>query len=187
MKIDRPLINPSPYEGFEDYKNEDIDQVDFDEPVVEPTVHSEDQLNLNIDTPKVSLMQRLNSFRMYLEKRNQLLEISALWKSPALPFTIVSTIFNLLLLISGTILLFEKIPPQVPIFYNSIDKRWEQVDKTGIIFISGFLVIVETLIIYFIMKTFKSDKRLALTVSWMVFILNILILIAIIQIYSLII
>ncbi len=190
MKIERPLINPSPDDfNNEDYKIEQIDQIAFEEeqevepePLVE---HSQDQLNLDIDTPRITFLQRINAFRMYLKRRNEFLEISTLWKSPALPFAIVSTIFNLILMFIGTIFKFDSISPTIPLFYNSIDKRWEGIDKIVIPFIILYLLIVENLIIYFIIKTFKNDKRLALTVSWILFILNILILIAIILMSSL--
>ena len=180
MKINRPLVNPT----IEDFENAIPEQVPEESEFNTQT--SPDQLDLNIGSSGEVLQQRISSWKMTFEKRQQFLDISIVWKSPAIPFALVSMLINALLLILGTIIFFNKIPLKIPFFYNSIDKHWEQADKT-ILFIIGILVTsAEAFAIYLTTKIFNSDKRLAITIGWVLTILNVFFLIAILQIRTLI-
>ncbi len=182
MKIQRPLMNPSA-EDEQVYYDNGFNKI---EPkAIEPEV-SKDQLQFKIDSRRVTFEQRLNSLKMFIRKRQEVLEISILWKNPGLPFAIVTLSFIVLLLIIGGIFEFDKIPLKIPFYYNSIDKHWEQIDKS-IIFLIGFgLLIIEGFTASLVSKIFKTDRRLALVLCWMLTFLNLLILIGILQIYSLI-
>ncbi len=154
--------------------------------VVAPVVEVEDQLQFNITPKKPTLQQRFQFIKLYLERRQEILEISTLWKNPSLPFNIVSVIFVLGLLFVGGIFEFDRIPLKIPIFYNHVEKSWEQADKSTL-FIMGIVVLfTEGALINLIVKIFKSDRRLALTLSWVVTFINVLIIVAALQIYSLI-
>lgn len=151
-----------------------------------PITIEEDQLQFNITPKKPTLKQRLQFIKLYLDRRQELLEISTLWKNPSLPFNIVSVIFVLGLLFVGGIFEFDRIPLKIPIFYNHVEKSWEQADKSTL-FIMGIVVLfTEIALINLIIKIFKSDRRLALTLSWVVTFINVLIIVAALQIYSLI-
>lgn len=147
---------------------------------------SDEQLVFPITPRRVTFEQRLQFIRMYFERRQELLEVSMLWKNPSLPFNIVSVIFVIGLLFVGGIFEFDKIPSKIPLFYNHVEKSWEQADKSAIFIIGTVLLAAEGLLINLIIKIFRSDRRLALTLSWVITFINVLIIVAALQIYSLI-
>lgn len=167
-------------------KAEEMPQVpkQVKKPVVIPV--SDEQLVFPITPRRVTLEQRLQFIRMYFERRQELLEVSMLWKNPSLPFNIVSVIFVIGLLFVGGIFEFDKIPSKIPLFYNHVEKSWEQADKSAIFIIGTVLLAAEGLLINLIIKIFRSDRRLALTLSWVITFINVLIIVAALQIYSLI-
>lgn len=152
----------------------------------EVNVVSKDQLEFGILPKKPTFDQRVSFFKMYFERRQELLEISMLWKNPSLPFNIVSVIFVIGLLFIGGIFEFDKIPLKIPLFYNHVEKSWEQTDKSTVFIMGIILLITEGFLINLIIKIFKTDRRLALTLSWVITFINVLIIIAALQIYSLI-
>lgn len=147
---------------------------------------SEAQLEFPITPKRVTLEQRLKFIKMYFERRQELLEISMLWKNPSLPFNIISVLFVVGLLFIGGIFEFDRIPLKIPLFYNHVEKSWEQADKSTVFIMGIVLLITEGLLINLLIKIFKSDRRLALTLSWVITFINVLIIIAALQIYSLI-
>lgn len=152
-------------------------------PIVEKSL---DQLDFGITPKRITLKQRFGFLRMYFERRQEILEISMLWKNPSLPFNIVSVIFVIGLLFVGGIFEFDNIPLKIPLFYDHVEKSWEQTDKSTLFIMGIVLLLTEGLLINLIIKIFKSDRRLALTLSWVITFINVLIIIAALQIYSLI-
>lgn len=152
-------------------------------PIVEKSL---DQLEFGITPKRITFKQRLSYLRMYFERRQEILEISMLWKNPSLPFNIVSVIFVIGLLFVGGIFEFDNIPLKIPLFYDHVEKSWEQTDKSTLFILGIVLLLTEALLINLIIKIFKSDRRLALTLSWVITFINVLIIIASLQIYSLI-
>jgi len=157
-----------------------------DHDVIAEQEMSLDQLHFDIDNRVVRAKQKFSGFKMKVKKRNDLLEVSTLWKTPALPSAIVSMIVNIFYL--GYIIIFEfdKISPKIPLIYNSIQNHWQQTDKSIIILSFLFIILLESLLIYLITKILPKDKRLGFVSSYIVTFLNILLLIYIIQIHYLI-
>lgn len=147
---------------------------------------SNDQLNFEITPKKPSIKQRFYFLKYYLKKRQEILEISVIWKNPAFPFNLVSLVFISMLIFIGGILEFDRIPAKVPVFYNHLEKTWEQTDKSTIFILGLVILATEGILINLLIKIFNKDRRLALTLSWIITFVNVLILIAILQIYSLI-
>jgi len=183
MKIKRPLINPEP----EDLIQENIlEEKNREEEALEKK-DSKDQLVFNINSPKRTFVQRFSFLRMSLRKRNELFEISSIWKSPALAYSIVSMFSIALTLIFVIIFEFDnKIPPKIPFLYNSIEKHWEQSDKSILVVILILLMFTEITIIGLNIRISPKDKRLGFTLNWVLTLINILFLMFIIQIHYLI-
>lgn len=182
MKIERPLINPLP-EDFDEPLAEDLSEEETAEP---STYKTEDQIEMEIESQGERMRQVYSGTKFLLKRRTELFEISGLWRTPALPFTMISLIFIILIMLIGGIFKFSNIPPQVPFFYNFAEGTWNQADKS-IIFVAPILLLVfESLLIYAIMKIFEFDKRLSFTMCWIITLLNVLLIIAIAQIYFLI-
>ncbi len=175
MNEDHTLINPTP----EDFSESDLQKSD------EENLYTKDQLEMELYSPSDKIQKWVAISKMNLKKRNELLEISMLWKSPALPFAITSLVLDLLILIIGGIIAFNNIPPKIPLFYNSADKKWEQTDKSIIFIFPIFLFIIEAITINFVIKIFRYDRRLSMVSFWILTLLNILIFIIIAQFYSL--
>jgi hypothetical protein len=176
MNQNKTLNNPLPTD-FKDSNDELLESED-----IKP---SSDQLFFTIDSPSAKLQQVISSVKMDIKKKNEILEISMIWKNPALSFAICTMLIDVLILLVGGILKFNDIRPKIPLFYNAIDQRWDQIDKTIIFIIPLVLVPIELLIIHFTMSIFKQDRRLSITISWVLALLNLLILLIIGQFYTL--
>jgi hypothetical protein len=174
-KKKHPLVNPSP----KDFVQTEI-------VVKQPKkTKSRDQLSLDVDPISVRLKQSFGSLMHFIRRRKDFIEVDMLWKSPALPFTIISGIFVVLIPIVIGIIKFNDIPPKIPFFYNNIDKHWEPFDKS-IIFILPLLIgVIEAIVLKLIIAIFKNDKRLGKTLAWVLSFVNVLFYIGFIQIYFL--
>ncbi|MEP7104116.1 MAG: hypothetical protein ABI721_05415 [Candidatus Dojkabacteria bacterium] len=183
MKIKRPLINPLP-----DFIEETIpeDQMEEESDELLSTYKDEDQIELDIESQRERMRQVYAGTKFLLKKRTELFEISGLWRTPALPFTMVTLIGIALLMLIGGIFSFNSIPPQIPFFYSFAEGTWNQANKIIIFLFPIVLLAFESLIIYIITKIALFDKRLSATMCWMVTLLNILLLVAIAQIFFLI-
>ncbi len=178
MKIKRPLVNPKP----DDYTENTTQQESFT--LKDTPAYS--QLNLNVDTPRDKIQQWFNTSKMKIKKQNELYEISFLWKNPALSLALSTLIINIVIFIGGGIIKFSTIPPKIPFFYNSIDKHWDQIDKSIIFIFPLFVFLTEITILNFNNQIFKYDRRLSLTIYWIMTLLNVLLLVIAGQIYTLV-
>lgn len=178
MKIkSRPLINPSPDDFLEDENNKDF----------EPAYSvSKDQLKLQIDSAPKRFTQFVNGLKYRLSQRNDFLEASQMWKGPAIPFAIMSSIFSILMLTIAPIFSFGSISPKVPLFYDTVGETWYLSDKSMLFVVPVFLIFSEILILNFIVDTFRFNRRLSLTMAWVLSLINVLIQIAAVEIFVLI-
>jgi hypothetical protein len=177
MAKEYTLTNPSP----EDFETPTSGEKDLISKTPKQQLHFEISTN-----PPQKARQVIANVKMNLQKNSEILEISMLWKTPALPFALTSLGFIIMILILGGITQFEKIPPKVPFFYNSVEKNWEQVDKSFVFILPVIIVIIEVLIIQFAVKIFRQDRRLSMILWWLLALLNVLLFIIITQIYSLV-
>jgi len=182
MKIERPLINPLP----EDFEESSDEQILEDEASETSTYKTEDQIEMGIESQGEKIKQVYTGTKFLLKRRTELFEISGLWRTPALPFTIVSLVFIVMVNLLGAIFEFNKLPPQIPFFYNFAEGTWNQADK-GLLFVMPLVLLTfESILIYIIMKIFEFDRRLSYTMCWIITLLNVLLIIALAQIYFLI-
>lgn len=178
MNNDNPIMNTDRVEP--NTVVESMENLDTNQGLV-----SMDQLNFDVDTPSQRVEQILNGLKMFITKRNEMLELSMLWKTPAFPFAIISMIINVAILLLGGLLKFSQIPPKIPFFYDAIDKHWEPVDKSIIFILPFALFFLELFILNFTISIFKYDRRLSITICWILTLLNIIALVIIGQIYIL--
>ena len=183
MKLTRPLQNPDP----EDYKAEPSVETPSDGVLEEQPIEiSKDQISLDLDNKTTKFKQFLSGLKTIFRRRNDLIEVSQIWKTPAFPFAIVTSVINFLIFLYVAVFRFNDIPPTVPIFYNSVNKNWSQVDKSVIFMFPVILAIANFIIIQFSSVIFRKDKRLALTMVWIQTFLNTLLFVAILQIFTLV-
>jgi len=153
----------------------------------EELLSNKDQLIFPIDDVNQKFAGIVSGVRMNLKIQNEYLEISQLWKSPALALAIMSFLTAFVLLFIGGILNYNDIGPTIPLFYDSVSKQFIPVDKS-LIFITAILIaVIESIIIRFTFLISTMDRRLSITMAWILFFLNILILASISQFYRIII
>lgn len=177
MKIQRPLINPVP----EDFIEKDYEKLDESG----ANIDYKNQLKLSVKEP-AKIESGIASLRYRIKRRTEELEISMIWKSLAIPFAIVSTIFNFILVVGGSIVLFNKISPTIPFTYDYINSKAVDADKSVIFIFSIILLTIEILVINLAIKIFRTDRRLALAICWILGYLNIMLLISTVQIIGMI-
>lgn len=183
MKLNRPLQNPDPT----DYKAELVIENTTEEISEEQPIEiSKDQISLDLDNKTTKVKQFLSGLKTIFRKRNDLIEVSQIWKTPAFPFAMVTSVINFLIFLYIAVFRFNDIPPTVPVFYNSVNKNWNQVDKSVIFMFPVILAIANFIIIQFSSVIFRKDRRLALTMVWIQTFLNTLLFVAILQIFTLV-
>jgi hypothetical protein len=182
MKISRPLVNPTPKDienisttsTFEDFESKDKFK------------QSRAQMGFGIDDRDEKLQQFVSSVKSRLKRRLDFVEVSKVWKSPSVPFMIVSFLFNIFILLIGGLFKFSSLPPRIQLFYEPLDKTWIPSDKFLVIVVVPIIVFCLFLILYRIIKIiFRIDHKLAETICWIITFFNVLLLIAVSQIYIL--
>ncbi len=176
MNKSNPLMNPAP---------RDINQYKEDDSSIYSNKVSKDQLKMKVDNNQSRIQQFISTQRMKMKKRLDVVEVEQFWKNPSVPFMIVSFIVNVLILLLGGIIMFDKLPPELQLFYNPVEETWEPENKAIHIVIVPILLISMFLLQYrFIKLIFKRDRRLGITISWVMTLMNVFLLIAISQITS---
>ena len=176
MKNSRPLINPLP---------KDIQVRELSRKNNMNRKAQNDQLKFKTENTKTKILQWINTLKFVMRKRFDMVEVAQFWKNPSVPFMIVSFKINIIVLLFGGIIIFDKLPPKIQLFYNPIDERWIPEDKTIHIIIVPIILLMVFLLQYrFIRLIFRTDKRLSITVSWIMTLMNTFLLIAILQITS---
>jgi hypothetical protein len=177
MNEDKPLINPS----IQDFEHElESEYLEDKVPVLK------DQIQLGVGNPRLSPATFIKSIKFKVKKRAEIMEFSTLWRDPAIPFSITSAIATVIVILGGTILSFNEIPPKIPFLFNAASNRWEQFDKSLMFVFPILLLAMELTVVHLAIKLFQHDKKLAISISWMIVFLNILLLIAIGQIFTLV-
>ncbi len=177
MKINRPLINPTP-EELDERLNTEAQWNNYSVP--------DSQLQFETDDKLKQFKQFWGSLKSRLKRRNDFLEVSPLWKHASIPFSIVTFLFNIFLFIYIIVFKFGDIGPRIPFFYNAVDQTWEQIDKSIILIFPIFLLAVFVIQIRLLIIVFRQDRRLTLTIGWILTFVNILLFITMSQIYYLI-
>ncbi len=177
MDFDLNLTNP---EKLPDPK------VEIEAPIEELKPDNIKQLELEIPIQEGRVGNLLDRMRYKISRREAELELMPFWRNLASPFAIVTSIATILIHLSVGIAFFERIPPKIPFYYNSIDGRWEQADKILVILLPVILGMVQIILLRIIYSIFSFDKRSSVTLSWVLSIFNILFLVAMGQIYILI-
>lgn len=177
MKPERTLVNPT----IEDFQQEEFENEDPKEEI--QVLNGQMHFDLGHEH---SPQQMIGATKMKIKKRAVILEFASLWRNPAVPFALTSIVMTPLILIAGGIIEFNKIPPRIPFYYNAVSNHWEQFDKALVFLFPISLLIAEAFIMNLTINLFQHDKKLSISISWIVVFINILLLIAVGQIYTLI-
>lgn len=176
MKPDKPLVNPS----LEDFKEEEVAVNEEKIPVLKGQIH----MDLGNDgiTPK----KIVGVTKMKMRKRAAIMEFSSMWRNPSLPFSISAIVTTALIILVGAIIEYDRIPPRIPLFFNPSTNRWDQFDKSFVFIFPVIFFLVQLFVVHLTIKIFNYDKKLSISISWILVFLNILLLVSVGQIYTLI-
>lgn len=176
MNRSNPLMNPAPRDFA--VENE-VEQT------VEYSKVSKDQLDLGVESNENFVKKQVNTLRSILKQRLKIIEVEQFWKNPGVPFMIVSFFTNIIILLFGGIVVFSKLPPEMQLFYNPVEETWNPENKAIHVIVVPVILVSMFLIQYrFIRIIFRNDKRLGVTISWLMTLMNVFLLIAISQILS---
>ncbi|MDQ6985469.1 MAG: hypothetical protein Q9M91_04960 [Candidatus Dojkabacteria bacterium] len=159
MNINRPLMNPTAKDINREEKSIEVGgekKIRLDK----------EQLSFNTESKAVKLKQIINTLRGRINKRFELLELSAFWKSFANPLLIVTFLANEFILLFLILFRFDNLPDRIRFFYNSVDNSWEQIDKKFLYALPIILFVVFQIQIRLITVTFKINVRTSRLISW---------------------
>jgi len=190
MKVKRPLVNPTAKDIHEYVSEETPNSATSETQNTKRGARKpkSDQLDFRINKRSENFKQLFSSFRFLSLRRLDVLEASPFWKNLAIPMLVVSNFVIIFLLLVGGIFVFDSISPTLQLFYDPVEQTWftnQGIDKSFIFIIGIFIIGLFLLEFRLVKYVFKTDRRLALTLSWIISYLNILFIIAIGQIYSL--
>ena len=102
---------------------------------------------------------------------------------------VVAFISSILVIVVDTLLLIQlygQLPNKIPLFYFQATKSWSLTDKELLIVIPIFSGIILILLSRLNSSVFRFDRRLAIMINVSIFIFNIFFIIAILQLFSLV-
>jgi hypothetical protein len=153
---------------------------------VKKTQVTKEQLPLSVGGQTQRWTLLLGSVKDFVEKREAELELIPFWRHIAAPFAVVSSLAAILLTTFLGIIKFHQLPPTVPFYYDHATSSWTSIDKSLVIFVPVVLAVVEFILLKAIYEIFRFDERLSVILSWLLTVVNLLVITALGQIYSLI-
>lgn len=177
--ISHPLTNPS------------AEQVDAalkaNQTIVQSGKEQTDKTQLQLPTPEQpKVAEFLGNLKHQLKRREVEIELMPFWRGLGMPFALVTSIATFVIIFGAGLLKFNSFGPQIPFYYNAIDGKWEDASKSIILFVPILYIIIMSVALRLVYDIFRYDHRLSNIMSWVITVVNILILVAVGQIYSLI-
>lgn len=162
---------------------DDYDESDYQE---EQQIDST-QMSLGVEDTSYKIKQKVSGYKSFFRRRKELLEFAPNWRSPWLPLTVVFTLVNFLMLSAGLVYLYKtKKTIEVPFIYDPVDRTWFRNDIVTVFLIASSYLAISYLIVFLSGKITKFDRRLSAMINAMLFFINVLFNIGIIQIFLLI-
>lgn len=179
MESDHPLTNPSAQAIDASIRPQQVN----------PTISKDlaDKSQLELPTLKQSRwLEMYLSFKYQLKRREVEIELMPFWRGLGMPFALVSTIAVFVIIFVFGLLKFNSFGTNIPFYYNAIDGKWEDATKSIILFIPIVYIIVMSVSLRLVYDIFRYDHRLSNILSWVITVVNLLILVAVGQIFSII-
>lgn len=133
--------------------------------------------------------ERVADYWARIRKRELELQLMPIWRGAALSYAIVTSIATTVGLFFFGVLLFPRTAATFPLQYNprSSGAQWREVDKAFLVLLPIIIGLIEYLALRVIKEIFDYDRRLSTVLSWILCFINILIVVAAVQVYALII
>lgn len=199
MKMERPNLKSNRVKAKDTFKPKPVltiqepTQIHQDEYIDEEFAEQEgnyydnSQMQLGVEDRGYVIKQRVSGYRTFFKRRKELLEFSPNWRAPWLPLTVVFTTINFLILSVGLVYLYQtKKTIEIPFIYDSVDRTWFRNDVATIFIVGAVYLAISYAIIMLSGKISNFDRRLSAMINAILFFVNILFNVGIIQIFLLI-
>lgn len=159
---------------------------------------AEDIISWEIERPQAQLSfehesggfwgvgQRIAAWRNRLHRRELELELTPFWRQFAGPLAVTTGIIAVAIMAVNGLRFFQPAPPHILFYYNALESKWGQVDKSTLLIAPIVVAVINAIMIKLVFTIFQYDHRLSTTICWLLATANILVIIACGQIYSLI-
>ncbi|MBN2016109.1 hypothetical protein JW766_04730 [Candidatus Dojkabacteria bacterium] len=135
-----------------------------------------DQLGLGISRSKFALFPRFKLLTRQIEKNFIVLPF---WRNGYIWAAIISIIATNIAVIIFISRFYPKLPPEVPLIYDTVNERWDSFPRAFLYLIPIVLVIFGFLNIRLLQKVYYMNKRLTLMISLLIAVIFFLELIAV--------
>ncbi len=156
-------------------------QIDIQKFIKKNNFNASDQFQMNIKQDKLSVVQSLHKKLKDMERR---LEVMPFWRSYVFAFALLSSIIFPTVVVVLSILNFDSIYIDMPLFYEPNKAGWVLIDKGVVILIPIVYGILALILFNLNRNIFEYDRRLSHILGITMSIINILFLIAFAQILS---
>lgn len=145
-------------------------------------VASRDQLSLPLEN---SLWSKWLNWKQKLQINQSELKLIPFWLNFSGILSIVISVACVLIALLQVLINYQKLSPQVNMYFNPTTQLWAQVDKPFLWIVVVIYAMVSLLINYMVKIVYDFDDRLARVASYVNILANVITVIAIIQIIRL--
>jgi|GEM_PF-393666 len=142
-----------------------------------------DQIQFDISTSQVNIF---NKIKYKLKHFELIIEIMPYWKNGLTVFSTVFAIFTTASLLMIVLYDFNSLQKNIPLFYNHSENTWNFSDKSILLFLPIIVGALNFIIHRLSLMIFKFDKNLVYIISLAMVLVNGILIIALLQILSLI-
>jgi len=145
------------------------------------------QLPLELPKTRKDLWRiKINQILGNVKRRESELQLITYWKTPFPALAIVSSVFLTVGALLGAITYFNQIQARIPLYFNAFSGYFEQVDKFVLLVLPFIFFVSQTIILRLNYEVHKFDIRLSNIINLLLTVLNFLFMLAISQLYSLV-
>lgn len=177
------LYAPNPQSQKQQLNTSADEQIESTELSTDTVGVPDNQIALPVN---VTLEQLINEAKYKLKRRQTEIELQPFWRNFSSIIALVSSGFLLAVLLITVILNFNRIPPEVPYFYDASIDTWHLADKIVIFIFPIIYAGCVWLMLDLIQAIYRYDRKLAKAGSILITIGNLMTYIALSQIVRLI-
>lgn len=151
--------------------------------LVPEKIEPEEQMHLGLETSKVTRVQIL---KKNIRRWEYIIQVLPFWKSGVITFNITFSILTVLGLSLLVIFTFSQLPTQIPLIYQQVDGSWILINKSVLAILLVGLAFFEIVLLRLKRVIFNFDRRLSNVMATTQIFINLLAIIALVQIISLV-
>lgn len=143
----------------------------------------EEQMHFGLETSRVTRVQIL---KKNIRRWEYIIQVLPFWKSGVITFNITFSILTVVGLALLVIFTFSQLPTQIPLIYQQVDGSWILINKSVLALLLVGLAFFEIVLLRLKRVIFNFDRRLSNVMATTQIFINLLAIIALVQIISLV-